>query len=101
MTSVVRPRVSPSSASCDLALARGVERAGRLVEQQDRPIREQRPRDRQPLALAAGELDAALAEIGVEALRQALDELQRVRRLARRAHLGVGRVGPAVAHVLA
>ena len=37
----------------DLALGGGVQRRGRLVEQQDGRVLEQRPRDRQPLALAA------------------------------------------------
>ena len=63
MTSVVRPRSSALQRLLHQALALGVERAGRLVEQQDRPVGEQRARDRQALALAAGELHAALAEL--------------------------------------
>ena len=38
-----------------LRLGRRIERAGRLVEDQDRWILQERPRDRDPLALAAGE----------------------------------------------
>ena len=53
----------------DLALAFGVERARRFVEQQDRAVGEERARDRDALPLAAGELDAALAEV-VSILRQ-------------------------------
>ena len=83
MTSVVRPCSSASSRLLHQALGRRVERAGRLVEQQDRPVGEQRARDRQALLLAAGQRDAALAERRVEALRQALDELERARLLAR------------------
>src|SRR2546425_4646184 len=59
----------------DHEFARGIQRTRGLVEQQDRAVGEQRPRDRQALALAAGERHAALAERGVETLRQALDEL--------------------------
>ena len=50
-----------------LALGRGVERARRLVEDQDRRVLEERAGDRQALALAAGERAAALADDGVEA----------------------------------
>src|SRR5688572_28683690 len=60
----------------DLPLALGVERACRLVEQQDRAIRKQRPRDRQPLPLTAGELDPALPDVGCKPLRQPLDEIE-------------------------
>ena len=52
------------------ALALGVERARRLVEQQDRAVGEDRARDREPLPLPAGQPHAALAEIAVVALRQ-------------------------------
>ena len=44
------------------ALRLRVQRARRLVEQQDRPVREDRPRDREPLSLAAGQPHAALAK---------------------------------------
>ena len=40
----------------DLRLDRDVERRGRLVEQQDRRLEDQRARDGDALALAAGEL---------------------------------------------
>ena len=40
----------------DLRLHRGVERRGRLVEQQDLRLQDQRAGDRDALALAAGEL---------------------------------------------
>ena len=43
-------------------LALGVERARRLVEDQDPRVLQQRARDGQALPLAAGEVDAALAE---------------------------------------
>jgi hypothetical protein len=56
------------------ALGLGVERAGRFVEQQQRRIFQQGARDRDALALAAGQAHAALAQEGAVALRQALDE---------------------------
>src|SRR5688572_1801804 len=82
------------------ALGRGVERAGGFIEEQDRPVGEQRARDRQALLLPAGERDAALAERGIEALRQALDELERASLLAGGRDRVAACVGPAVAHVV-
>ena len=52
------------------ALALGVERAGRLVEQQQRRVLQHRARDRDALALAARQAHAALAEEGLVALGQ-------------------------------
>ena len=82
----------PAERVLDQALGFGVERARRLVEDQDRRVLEQRARDRDALALAAREQRAAFADLAVEALRHALDELHRVRgargfldRFARRA----------------
>ena len=84
----------------DGQLALGVERAGRLVEQQDGRVAEQRAGDGDALALAARQPHAARAEMGGEALRQRLDEGERRGRLGGRPHLVVGRVGPAVADVV-
>jgi hypothetical protein len=47
----------------DDALAFIIERAGRLVEDQDARIHDQRARDGDALALAAGEAGAALADM--------------------------------------
>ena len=44
-----------------------IERAGRLVENEDRRVLEQDAGNGDPLALAAGELDPAFADMGVEA----------------------------------
>ena len=44
-----------------------IERRGRLVEDQDRRILQDHPRDRDPLALPARQLDPPLADMGVEA----------------------------------
>ena len=62
----------------DLGLGHGIERAGRLVEDQDRRILEQRACDRQPLPLAAGQHPAALADIAVEFQIAAFDEFERL-----------------------
>ena len=51
----------------DRRLDLGVERAGRLVEDEDRRVLEEDAGDRDALPLAAGELDAALADMGVVA----------------------------------
>ena len=64
----------------DLALAFGIQRAACFVEQQNFSVSKQRASERQSLALASGELYAPLAEIGVKSLREALDDLDRVRR---------------------
>src|SRR6185312_16986004 len=45
----------------------GIEAAGGLVQNQDGRVGEQRARDREALALSAGEFDAALAHDGVVA----------------------------------
>ena len=67
----------------DQLLRFGVERAGRLVQHQDRRVLEDRARDRDALALAAGKRVAGLPDLRVDALRQARDELHRIRRLGR------------------
>ena len=54
----------------DAALGFVVERRGGFVEDQDGRVLEQRARDRDALPLAAREQRAAIADLGVEALRQ-------------------------------
>ncbi len=56
-------------------LVLGVERAGRLVEQQDRRVADQGAGDHQPLALTPGEGAGPLADRGLEALRQSREEV--------------------------
>ena len=82
-------------------LARGVERARRLVEQQDRRILENRARDRDALPLPARQPRAALAEKRVVALRQRAQELVGLGRSRGGLDLRVAGVGPPVADVLA
>ncbi len=62
MVMTVRPSRAPQS-RLDLGLGLGVERGCRLVQQQDRRVLEQGPRDPHPLLLAARELQTALADL--------------------------------------
>ena len=71
ISNVVRPHEHPAQRRVDLLLDPRVDRRGRVVEQQDLGIGEQRPRERDPLALPAREREALLADDGVVAVRQA------------------------------
>ena len=73
-------------------LALRVERARRLVEQQDRRILENRARDRDALPLPARQPRAALAEERVVALRQRAQELVRFGGTRRGFDLGIAGV---------
>mmetsp|Transcript_11059 Transcript_11059/g.36307 ORF Transcript_11059/g.36307 Transcript_11059/m.36307 type:complete len:223 (+) Transcript_11059:39-707(+) len=74
-------------------LARRVERRRRLVEQQDRRLLDDGARDGDALLLAARQLAAAQAHLGVVAVAEALDdEVVRVRRARRGLHLLAGRL---------
>ena len=72
---MVRPARDAEQVGIDQRLALRVERAGRLVEDQDARIGDQRARDREPLALAAGEVGRAFLDEGLVAIRHAFDEL--------------------------
>ncbi len=61
----------------------GIERRGRLVEQDDLRVLDQRAGDGDALALAAGKLRAALADRRVVARREARDEFMGMRGLGR------------------
>src|SRR5262245_57673524 len=64
-----------------VALGLGVERRGGLIEQDDWRILDQRARDCDALALAAGELEPVLADLSGVAVREAHDEVMRMRGL--------------------
>ena len=81
------------------ALGLHVERARGLVEDEDRRIAQQRPRDRDALALPAAEPGAALAQQRVVALRELDDEVMGVRGAGRGLDLVPGEVGAAVGDV--
>ena len=66
------------------ALALVVERARRLVENDYRRVLQKQARYRNALLLTAGELDSALADIGVVPLGQLLYKLMRPGSLGRR-----------------
>src|SRR5262245_8856340 len=78
-----------------------VERAGGLVENQDTGASEDRSRDRQSLTLAAGQLDAAIADWRVVSIREAIDELVGAGELGGRHDLAIGGATDAVRDVLA
>ena len=76
-------------------LGLGVQRRGRLVEDQHGRVPQHRARDRYPLLLAAGEAVATLADGGVIALGQGGDELVDLSRPRGVLDLLVGGVGQA------
>jgi hypothetical protein len=59
----------------DRFLRFAVERGGRLVEQEERRVLEERPRDRNALTLSARELDASVADGSANTIGQTLDEV--------------------------
>ena len=65
----------PVERRLDLALGMDVEGRGRLVEDQDRRRLEDGAGDGDALLLAAGELQAALADLGRVAVGQRFDEV--------------------------
>ena len=78
-----------------------VERRERVVEEVDPRPAYERPGDREPLALAAGEVGAALDHRRVEPLGQRLDEVAGLGDLEGLPQLLLGRVGLAVQQVAA
>ena len=83
-----------------LVLVLGVGERRRLVEENDRGVLEDRPRDRYALALAAGEGPARLAGRSVDTLREPFHELFAAGRPGGRGHLLVRRLRPAEPDVL-
>ena len=75
MMNVVRPAIASRSPRLIARLGGRVDRGGGVVEDQDARVGEQRAGDRDPLALAAGEREAALADARVVAVGESLDEL--------------------------
>ena len=68
MTNAVRPVEQAPEAAVDPPLGADVDGRGGLVEDQDPWVGEQRPRERDELALAEREPEAALADLGVVAV---------------------------------
>ena len=84
----------------DQHLAFAVQAGRGLIQDQDGRVREEGASDRHALALAAGQLHAALAHHRVIALGQAHDEVVRAGLPRRVLDLGLRRAGPAVGDVL-
>ena len=83
----------------DGPLALGVERGGRLVEDEDRGVLQQSARDREALALATREAGAGLSHPRVDSVGKRLHERERVRGHEGRADVAVGGGGTAVGDV--
>ena len=69
-TNVVLPCHRLAQPALDLLLGARIDRRGRVVEDQHPRVRDQRPRDRNPLALPARERQPALADHRLVPLRQ-------------------------------
>ena len=70
MTSVVRPATNGRQRCHEALLGDRVEIGGRLVEDEDRRVLDDRPGDREPASLAAAQPVAVGADSGVVAVRQ-------------------------------
>ena len=84
MRMVVRPLAALRDGALDPVLGGRIDGGGRIVQDQDARIGEEGARQGQPLALSAGERDAALADDGLVPLVEGLDELMRLRGLGGR-----------------
>lgn len=82
----------------DGRLVHRIQRRGHLVQQHDGRILQQRSRDRNPLALTAGQQCAAHADMRRPAAGQSLDHLVQARRGRGRPHVGVIGIGTAEPH---
>ena len=85
----------------DRGLALGIKRRGRLVEQEKRRVAQNSAGDGDPLALAAREHNAALADRRVESLRQRGNKSSRMGVLGGPHDIGIGSVRAAEADVVA
>jgi hypothetical protein len=83
----------------DPLLDPGVDGAGGIVEDEDGRVDEERPGERDPLALATRERQAPLPDRRGVAVGQAHDELVRLGATRRLLDVGLGRVGAAVGDV--
>ncbi len=68
----------PSERGLNLSFGLGVQGRGRLIEDQDRCVLQQRTRDRDALTLTARQQHAAIADHRIETGRLRADELRRV-----------------------
>src|SRR5439155_12343588 len=77
-----------------------IDGARRLVQDEHRAVFQERAGDGDALALPAGELDPALADLGLVALGEPYDELVRIGRLRGCDHLALARTWPGIRDVL-
>ena len=82
ITKLVLPFISSRHRLLNLHLGTGIDAAGRLIQNQDLRIRQERARNRQQLLLTLRDVGRLLIENGVIALRQRPDKV-----------VGVGRFG--------
>ena len=88
MTTDVRSASRVCRPSCTSASPGHVERARRLVEDQQRRVGQERPRERDELPLAGRQAHAALVHLGVVAVGHRRDEVVHADRARRRLDLG-------------
>ena len=83
---------NPANVLVDDRLAVRIKRAGRLVENQDLRVENQRPRDRQSLPLAARQIRRPFVDVRLITARKPVDELLGAGEPRRPHHLIEGRV---------
>ena len=83
----------------DHGIGVGVHGGGGVVQNQDFRLFQQGPGDAQPLLLAAGDIGAALLDVGIVALREALDEFVGAGQAAGMNQLLIGGLGVAPAQI--
>src|SRR6266851_750001 len=93
-------RTQPLQRGDDRRLRVQVDGTRRLVENQDRRVLQEGAGEGDPLAFAAGEAHAALADGGSVAFRQTANKVVDFSRLRRRYDLVLGGARPAVSNVL-
>ena len=83
-----------------LLLGGGVERGGGFVENHDRRVFEQRPRNRESLALAARQETSALADISLQGIGLTCHEIAGLREVERMGDFRLAGVGFADGEIL-
>ena len=84
----------------NVPLGLGIQSRGRLVQNQDRRVFQQGPRNADPLLFAARQLQPALADLGRIAVRQAHHEIMDLGRLGRGIHLVAAGIRVAIGDVV-
>ncbi len=97
---VVRPSHEPIERIEDHRFGPRIDRCGRLVEDEDAGVLQERPCDAEALALAARQPNAAFADLRLVSLRQPRNEFVGVGGGCGRDDLVHRRVEPAVADVV-